>query len=75
MLEIGDTVKINFKVESMLVLDKDVLADIKKWNKQHNGIHKITNICSSGLWTNKEVKKYELDSDYMFFLDEINKIE
>jgi hypothetical protein len=75
MFEIGDKVKIDFESKSINKIDDNTLADIKKWDKEHNGIHKITDICTSGLWTDHEKKRYELDSYYMFFSNEINKID
>lgn len=74
MFKKGDIVKIDFESQSILKLDKEVLIHIKEWDNQLNGVHKITDICISGLWTNHEIKRYELDDNYMFFVDEINKI-
>lgn len=74
MFKIGDIVKINFEESSIMKLDKEVLIHIKEWDKKHYNVHKITDICTSGLWTNHEIKRYELDDNYMFFTDEINKI-
>lgn len=74
MFKIGDTVKINFEASSMIKLDKEVLINIKKWDKQFYGVHKITDECTSGLWTDHATKRYELDNNYMFFTDEIYKI-
>ena len=49
MFEIGDKVKIDFESKSINKIDDNTLADIKKWDKENYGIHKITDIFTSGL--------------------------
>lgn len=76
MFKKGDIVKIDFASDYLLnEIDKEILKDMKKWDKEYNGIHKITDIFTSGLWTDHETKRYELDSYYIFFSNEINKIK
>lgn len=75
MFKIGDEVKIDFELKSVNKINDNALADIKKWDKKCKSIHKITNIFTSGLWTEKEVQRVELDGVYVFFVNEINKTE
>lgn len=75
MLKVGDKVQVDFESTSINKLDKEVLINIKKWDKQYNSVHKITEVYTCGLWTDKEIRRYELNGYYIFSENEINKIE
>lgn len=72
MLNKEDIVSINF--ESLSELDKLALKDMKKWDKELNSKHKITNIYINKAYLPDKNTRYELDNEYVFYENELNKI-
>jgi hypothetical protein len=71
MLKINDKVKINFK---NLHLEKNILLPIYKFDMEYNGVHTISNVYYKNKFTDKEIIRYELDKEYVFYINELIKI-
>ena len=68
----NDKVKINFK---NLKLAKQILEPIIKFDNEYNKIHTISNVYCKGKFTENEILRYELDKKYIFYENELIKIE
>lgn len=70
----GDIVKINL-LELQKNLNDKIFEDILKFNESYKNIHTVTNIYKKNMYTNHEVKRYELDNEYVFYENELIKIK
>lgn len=72
MLNKNDIVSIDFKF--LPELPESILTDLNKWDEELNNRHKITNIFINKAYLPNKNTRYELDNEYVFYENELNKI-